>query len=109
MFEQKEWTFTGASGAARTFTLSPKSEELPAVPGVFILAYTHPRGHRAGWQVTVLNIRYCEDIRAGVRAEAGRSCLQKGNWNCNYYHIEPDEQAGRRQARDLVRAYDPPC
>jgi hypothetical protein len=49
MFRQKEWSFTGASGTIYVFSMRPKSDGLPQSAGVYIQAYTRPRGHMAGW------------------------------------------------------------
>jgi len=89
MFRQTKWTFTGVSGAEYLFTILPKSEGLPQSSGVFILAYTHPRGHMAGWQVNPLFIGHAENM--GLMLEDGVRLDPDGRdiWNSNFVLLEP--------------------
>jgi hypothetical protein len=108
MFKTEKWRFDGASGAQHTFSISPKSHEFPALPGVLILAYTHPRGHRAGWQVNVLHVGYGDNLRT-IATPLDQECLHENSWNCKYFLVEPNEHARRQIFLDLIQTYDPPC
>lgn len=101
MFRQKEWPFTGASGTEYLFSILPKSEGLPNSAGIFILAYTHPRGHAAGWEVNPLFIGHADDMNSALDAEAILDRDQIPLWNCNFVLLESDASARERCARDL--------
>lgn len=104
MFKQREWPFIGESGTQYRFSILPKSKGLPPKPGVFILAYVHPRGHRAGWQVNRLHVEHADDMRAALdRLDGGD---QPDLWNCTFVRPEADETARERCAHDLA-APDP--
>lgn len=104
MFKQKEWSFTGASGTKYIFSILPKSQSLPPSPGIFILAYTHPRGHMAGWQVNPLFISHadnmCVTLDDGVRLDRDQGAM----WNCNFVLLESDPSVREMCVRDLTGA-----
>jgi hypothetical protein len=101
MFRIKEWSFTGASGAEYHFDILPKSEGLPPSAGVFILAYTHPRGHMAGWEVNPLLMSHAEDMRRALADEAELSRDQEFLWNSTLVLLESDAPAREMCVRDL--------
>jgi len=109
MFKRKEWLFTGKSGSEYTFSISPKSSELPASPGVLIMAYTHPRGHRAGWQVNVLGVVHCDNLQDEVSIVSDQDCIRETEWNCNYYLADLDDHSRSNLVQDLKLFYSPPC
>jgi len=88
MFRQTKWSFTGVSGTDYLFTILPKSEGLPQSSGIFILAYTHPRGHMAGWQVNPLFIGHAENMGLMLKSEVRLDQEWRGTWNCNFVLLE---------------------
>ncbi|BCS88377.1 hypothetical protein [Pseudodesulfovibrio sediminis] len=109
MFRQKEWPFIGSSGTTYTFTIYPKSAELPDAGGIILLAYTHPRGHRAGYQANILHIGHGVDLSAPLDQQANLECAASECWNCTYALIEPDEKARVACVHDLLQNHMPPC
>jgi hypothetical protein len=103
MIPQDEWTFTGVSGKEYIFTLYPKSQGLPASAGVFILAYTHLRGHMAGWQANPLHIAQGENMSLALRAETEQDAEKTFIWNSNFVHLESDSSARSECVRDLEK------
>ena len=101
MFRQKEWSFTGASGTRHRFAILPKSDGLPQSPGVFILAYTHPRGHMAGWQVNPLFIGHADNMRSALDNEVSLDQDQGTLWNSNFVLLESDASVRENCVRDL--------
>jgi hypothetical protein len=101
MIRQDEWTFTGASGTEYSFTLYPKSAGLPPSAGVFILAYTHLRGHMGGWQANPLLIGQGENMSSALTAEAEQHAVRSFIWNSNYVLLEPDSSVREECVRDL--------
>lgn len=101
MFKRKDWIFTGTSGTEYRFTLHPKSEGIPATPGVFILAYTHPCGHMAGWRVQPLFIGHAGNMRVALDAEVEPARDQSPLWNSNFVLSEADRLEREKCVRDL--------
>jgi hypothetical protein len=101
MFSRREWTFTGASGVEYKFSILAKSEEPPQSSGVFILAYVHPRGHLAGWQVNPLFIGQADDLRPPLAEGVGLDNEQRFIWNCNFVLLEPAASVREACVRDL--------
>ena len=101
MFKQKIWPFIGTSGTEYPFTILPKSEKLPQSAGVFILAYTHPRGHMAGWEITPILINHANNIALALDTETHLNRDQKAIWNCNFVLLEPSQSAREKYVRDL--------
>jgi len=101
MFKQEKWSFTGASGTEYTFSILPKSEGLPQAPGVFILAYTHPRGHMAGWQVNPLMIDQAEDMRLALESAGGLDSDRMSIWNSNFVLLEAVDSDRKKCVHDL--------
>ena len=98
---QKEWSFTGASGAEYVFTRLAKSEDMPQSPGVLVLAYIHLRGHLAGWQVNPLFIGHGEDMRSVLDGEVELEGDLQFIWNSNFVLSEPEAAAREACVRDL--------
>lgn len=109
MFNQTQWTFTGASNQEYTFTISPKSAGLPAKPGVVLFAYTHPRGHRAGYQANVLAVAESDDMSALIPSTEAKEILMDECWNCNFMLAETDAAERGYCLKDLYEAYAPRC
>jgi hypothetical protein len=101
VFNQKNWRFTGASGRQYSFTILPKGEGLPESPGVFIKAYTHPRGHMAGWCVTPLFIGHADNIHLAFGDKVELTPDQAYIWNCNFVLVEPAVSVREECVRDL--------
>jgi hypothetical protein len=101
IFRHSKWIFTGASGATHLFSILPKSAEPPDGPGVFILAYVHPRGHLAGWRATPLHIGHAPDMRRAL-ADVALDSDRKPLWNCTFVRPEPLAPARQACARDLA-------
>lgn len=101
MIRQDEWYFTGASGTKYLFTLHPKKERLPPSGGVFILAYTHLRGHMGGWQANPLLIRQSEDMSSALATEVELDADWSIIWNSNFVLQEDDRSLRERCVRDL--------
>ncbi|BDQ36948.1 hypothetical protein SYK_13080 [Pseudodesulfovibrio nedwellii] len=101
MFKQKIWPFIGASGTEYPFTILPKSEKLPQSAGVFILAYTHPRGHMAGWKTTPILINHADNIALTLDTETQLNHNQTALWNSNFVLLEPSQSAREKCVHDL--------
>jgi hypothetical protein len=101
MFMQKKWTATGASGAKYLFSILPKSDGLPQSAGVFILAYCHPRGHMAGWQVNPLFIGHADNMGLALENEVELDSDHMLMWNCNFVLLESVTSAREICVRDL--------
>jgi len=101
MFRQQKWTFTGASGMKYNFSMMPKSEGLPQAAGVFILAYSHPRGHMAGWQANPLLIVQAKDMSLALDREVELDADQNILWNSNFVLLESDPSAREQCVHDL--------
>jgi hypothetical protein len=101
MFRQKEWSFTGSSGTTYIFSIHPKSDGLPRSAGVYIQAYTRPRGHMAGWRVNPLRIGQAEDIASAVDHAGEPSTSRCTVWNSNLILLESSPSARDKCVRDL--------
>lgn len=102
MFREREWTLTGESGREYPFVIVPKSEPLPQAPGVFMLAYVHPRGHMSGWQVNPLIVDHAEDMRLAIETEAQLGPDETALWNCNFIYLQDDTSVREACVRDLA-------
>ncbi|QGY40189.1 hypothetical protein GM415_08625 [Pseudodesulfovibrio cashew] len=109
MPERETRIFTGSSGERYRFAFRPKQTTFPDVPGVCILAYTHPRGHRAGFEAHPLAIAGTTSLKDTLAAPDHPECLANECWNSVY--LLPLENARNREAvvDDLRQAYAPPC
>ncbi|AMK12395.1 MAG: hypothetical protein AB7E51_05290 [Pseudodesulfovibrio sp.] len=104
MFRQREWSFTGTSGKQYRFGIHPKSEKLPSAPGVYILAYTHPRGHLAGWQANPLHVGHADDLTLALEDEVPLDHDRTPLWNSTFVLLESAPSARRACVRDLEGA-----
>ncbi|ACS80709.1 hypothetical protein [Maridesulfovibrio salexigens] len=109
MFKQKNWPFTGKSGTEYTLGIFAKTRPIPEYGGVYILAYTHPRGHRAGFKVNVLYIGKTRNFRKELENPPQADRLWEGNWNCIYL-LRIDEPERRKEVlADLVAGNEISC
>lgn len=109
MFKQKAWLFEGDSGTHYTFEIYSKKSELPKTGGIFILAYTHPRGHLAGYQVHTLSMGVTDNLQLEIAALPQQKCLQDECWNSTFI-LRLDEPETRSESlKDLLKKYPVPC
>ncbi|WP_320169616.1 hypothetical protein [Maridesulfovibrio sp.] len=109
MFKQKEWLFKGESGTEYRFAIFSKSSPVPEYAGIYILAYTHPRGHRAGFETHLLTIGESNNLNAALKIPPHRDCLKDACWNCIYL-LEIENQDDRRKIlHDLIKRNQPTC
>ncbi|BHH82445.1 hypothetical protein [Desulforhopalus sp. 52FAK] len=78
---QKRLEFIGLSGTVYTFDVYSKSAQLPTAGGVFILTYSHPRGHLAGFQVNVLRTGTTSNLNSAVADLRQDDDLLEKCWN----------------------------
>ncbi|GKT33193.1 hypothetical protein ADUPG1_002415 [Aduncisulcus paluster] len=109
MFKQKEWPFFGKSGQKCNFGIFAKTRPIPEYGGIYILAYTHPRGHRAGFKVNMLYIGAADNFRSELATPPQADCLWDGCWNCIYL-LRIDEPKSREEVlADLVAGNEIAC
>ena len=102
MFKQKEWPFSGKSGKEYAFGIFAKTRPIPEYGGIYILAYTHPRGHRAGFKVNMLYIGETDNFRKELADPPQADCLWDDCWNCIYL-LRIDEPDKREDVlKDLI-------
>ncbi|NDV26853.1 hypothetical protein [Desulfovibrio sp. JC010] len=109
MFKQKDWPFTGKSGKEYNFGIFAKTRPIPEQGGIYILAYTHPRGHRAGFKVNMLLIGATENFRKELENPPQADCLWEGNWNCIYLLGLDDTDEKVNTLADLKTGNAFPC
>ncbi len=78
---QKRWEFTGVSGKKYTFEVYPKSAQLPATGGIYIVTYSHPRGHLSGFQVNTLCMGVANNLNSTIEDLRQQESLAKDCWN----------------------------
>lgn len=109
MLQQKAWLFEGDSGAQYTFEIFSKKAKLPENGGIFIFAYTHPRGHLAGYQVNPLSMGMTDNLQSAIATLPQQECLREGCWNCTYI-LRLDEPGTRSESlKDLLKKYPVHC
>ncbi|TIH12941.1 hypothetical protein D0S45_16600 [Marinifilum sp. JC120] len=109
MFKQKEWPFSGKSGKEYTFGIFAKTRPIPEEAGVYILSYTHPRGHRAGFKVNMLYVGETDNFRQELTNPPEADCLWEGCWNCIYL-LEIDNTKEREKVlADLIAGNEVSC
>lgn len=106
MLMKKNWVFEGESGKKYTFELFSKSAHLPEEGGIYILTYTHPRGHLAGFQINILCVAGTDNLSVAVSDLQGRDSLLKRCWNYNYILCIDDTDTRKQCLRDLIK-YNP--
>ncbi|WP_321402993.1 hypothetical protein [Maridesulfovibrio sp.] len=102
MFKQKEWLFQGESGKEYTFGIYAKTRPIPEHSGLYILSYTHPRGHRSGFKVNMLYAGETENFSKTIAAPPQADCLWDENWNCIYLLINDNPDERRNILSDLI-------
>ncbi|WP_027180158.1 hypothetical protein [Maridesulfovibrio bastinii] len=102
MFNKKDWIFEGESGEQYTFQIFSKNSELPESGGIYILSYTQPRGHAAGFSVTVLSIGSSKNLRTAVAVPQDIECLKENCWNSIYLLEVEDEIEKSKILADLI-------
>ena len=102
MLMTKSWVFTGKSKKKYTFELYSKSAQLPEVGGIYILAYAHPRGHLAGFQINILCMGETVNLNATVSELQHREDLLKQCWNYNYILCLDDPGTRAEYLKDLL-------
>ncbi|MBI9112515.1 hypothetical protein [Maridesulfovibrio ferrireducens] len=109
MFRKKEWSFKGESGTEYCFEIKMKSSALPTAGGVFILAYTHPRGHLAGFEVHPLYIGQTDNLSTTIDTPPQLKCITNECWNCTYIMMTDNKQARIDCVQDLLKNNQTPC
>lgn len=97
--------FTGKSGKQYTFELYSKSAPLPEAGGIYILTYTHPRGHLAGVQINILEIGKTENLNLSVAGLQRCKRLKDQCWNYNYILCIDDPESRDACLIDLMENY----
>jgi len=109
MFKQKDWFFQGKSGTEYKFGIFAKTRPIPESGGVYILAYTHPRGHRAGFKVNMLYAGETDNFRKELANPPQADCLWDGCWNCIYLLPVNGVQDRKDLLADLITGNDLAC
>jgi len=78
---QKQLEISGQSGESYTFDVYPKSAHLPEKAGLYIITYTHPRGHLAGYQINIICMGRSTNLEAAVADLRERENLAEECWN----------------------------
>ncbi len=81
MLIQKQLEFNGESGKFYTFEVYTKSARLPQKAGIYIITYSHPRGHLSGFQVNVLAIGTATNLDLAVADLREKDRWSKECWN----------------------------
>lgn len=103
MFRQEKWSFAGGSGTEYFFEIKKKSAALPASGGVYILSYTHPRGHLAGFEVHPLYLGQTDNLKTTISTPPELKCITDECWNCSYILLIDDEQVRIDCMKDLLK------
>ena len=99
--------FTGESGKQYNFELHSKSAPLPVTGGIYILTYTHPRGHLAGVQINILDIGKTENLNLSVTGLQQSEPLKEQCWNYNYIRCIDDPESRDACLKDLLYLLGP--
>ena len=97
--------FTGKSGKQYTFELYSKSAPLPETGGIYILTYSHPRGHMAGVEINILDIGKTENLNLSVTGLQACKRLKDQCWNYNYILCIDDPESRDECLIDLMKNY----
>ena len=103
MLIKKNWVFEGKSGEKYTFESYSKSAQLPAVGGVYILSYAHPRGHLAGYQINILCMGTTENLNVAIAGLQQREEFLEQCWNYNYILYLDDAEIRDEYLKDLLK------
>ena len=98
---QKTLEFKGLSGKLYTFDIYSKSAKLPTTGGIFILTYSHPRGHLAGFQVNVLRMEIVTNLNSAVTDLRRDKNLLKECWNYTCTICLDDPEVREQYLEDL--------
>lgn len=109
MFKQKEWIFVGKSGDKYTFEIYKKDATYPRRAGIFIFAYTHPRGHLAGFETHALYIGSSDNLQETIASPPQQDCVTKECWNCTYILLTEDQKTQTDILSDLRESLPTPC
>lgn len=109
MFRQKEWIFSGKSGEEYTFEIFAKTRPIPEYGGIYILSYTHPRGHRAGFLVNMLYAGETDNFSNEMENPPQADCLWDGCWNCIYLLRIEDPSKRTKVLSDLINGNEIKC
>lgn len=109
MFRQSEWIFKGSSGKEYKFKIYSKSSEQPEQSGIFILAYTHPRGHLSGFETHPLYIGQSDNLRKTLSDPPQKECVNKECWNCTYMLLIDDPTLRDEYLQDLIAKNQTAC
>ena len=107
MFMEKTWSLAGKNGRQYTFEVSSKSAALPDSGGIYIPVYAHPRGHLAGFQVSLLGMGETADLQLTVSGLQQHRCLLDQCWNYTLILRMVDAKKRKKTLSDLVVAN--PC
>jgi len=99
--------FTGESGKQYDFKLYSKSAQLPETGGVYILTYTHPRGHLAGVQINILDIGKTENLNLSIKGLQQNERLKEQCWNYNYILCIDDPEIRDECLKNLLYLLSP--
>lgn len=95
--------FTGESGRQYTFELYSRSAPLPETAGIYILTYTHPRGHLAGVAINILDIGETRNLNLLVKGLQQCERLKEQCWNYNYILCLDDPESRGEYLKDLLK------
>lgn len=109
MLIQKRLEFNGESGKSYTFEIYAKSAHLPQRAGIYIVTYSHPRGHLSGFQINILAIGTAANLDSAVADLRKKDSWSKECWN--YTCILCVDDAAKRQEyfHDLQRSSSVQC
>lgn len=74
------------------FVTYTKREAISCQQGVYIFAYTHLRGHLAGYQLNILKVTQAENFHQAVQGGDALAALEQRHWNSVYFLDLPDSE-----------------
>lgn len=95
--------FTGKSGKQYNFELYSKSAPLPETGGIYILTYSHPRGHLAGVQINILYVGKTKNLNRSITGLQACERLKDQCWNYNYIRCIADPESRDACLKDLLK------
>jgi hypothetical protein len=81
MLIQKQFEFNGESGKSYTFEVYSKSACLPKRAGIYIITYSHPRGHLSGFHVNILAIGTAANLDLAIANLREKDSWSQECWN----------------------------
>lgn len=94
-------SFVGESGNTYTFRVYSKSDSLPDKAGIYILTYSHPRGHLSGFQVNILGVGNAPVLNSVLEELRTSEKLAEQCWNYTCILCLDDEIKRREIVLDL--------